>query len=82
MQTHIETMTAALAPQEGKTVNRWQVIRYERGLSLEDAARISGIAKGTIYRFEHGKVRRPHARVARALARLYDVTIDDILGLS
>lgn len=52
-------------------------LRIERGLTLQELATRSGLAKGSLSRLETGHV-GPTLPTARMLARALDLSIDDI----
>lgn len=62
-------------------VNHFQMLRYERGLTVQDVARRSGVSHMTIARLESGETAKPLAPVAAALAKVYGVTIAELLDL-
>jgi transcriptional regulator with XRE-family HTH domain len=57
-----------------------ELARYEKGLSIDDAARLSGVNARTIRRIERGET-KPSASTARALADTYEVTVAELLGV-
>lgn len=62
-------------------MNRYELRRYEVGLSRADVAAQSGVPERTIRALESGQVSKPAARTAKALADVYGVTVADLLGV-
>jgi transcriptional regulator with XRE-family HTH domain len=58
--------------------HKLRLLRAERGLTLREAASLSGVAKETISDIERG-IRHPHDVTVAKLARAYDVPIEDLL---
>jgi transcriptional regulator with XRE-family HTH domain len=56
---------------------RW--VREQRGVTLTEVARLTGISKSTLSRLENGQ-RRPSLELLLPLARTYRVPIDDLVG--
>src|SRR5215203_1038882 len=63
---------------QGSLAHKLRVLRAERGLSLRQAAAMSGVAKETIGDIEHG-ARRPHDMTVGKLARAYNVPVEQLL---
>ena len=59
-----------------KRISYW---RKKRNLSVEDVSRATGMSKAMLYAYESGR-RQLTASSLLALADLYDVSIDDMLG--
>lgn len=57
-------------------------IRQSRGLSLDEAAKLAGIRKDVLFRYEAGITARPNAAMLARLAAAYNTTIDHILSLA
>lgn len=62
-------------------MNRFELLRYERGESVAGVAARSGVAVGTLRRLEAEEDVKPSAPVAKALANYYGLSIADLLGL-
>lgn len=63
-------------------MNRYELLRYERGESVAHVAAKTGIAVGTLRRLEDPDLdAKPTAPVAKALAAYYGLTITELLGL-
>jgi transcriptional regulator with XRE-family HTH domain len=58
---------------------RLRRVREQRGMTLTDAARRTGISKSTLSRLENGK-RRPSLELLLPLAQAYRVPLDDLVG--
>ncbi|MGH3690038.1 MAG: helix-turn-helix domain-containing protein [Microbacterium sp.] len=58
---------------------RLQVLRARRGLTLAEVASGTGISKSTLSRLETGQ-RRPSLELLLPLARMYRVSLDDLVG--
>jgi transcriptional regulator with XRE-family HTH domain len=58
--------------------HKLRILRAERGLTLREAASLSGVAKETISDIERG-IRHPHDVTVAKLARAYDVSIEGLL---
>jgi transcriptional regulator with XRE-family HTH domain len=58
---------------------RLRRVRDERGLTLTEAARLTGISKSTLSRLETGQ-RRPSLELLLPLAQTYRVPLDDLVG--
>ncbi len=59
---------------------RLRSLRSEHGLTLNALAERTGISKSTLSRLETGQ-RRPTLELLLALARLYEVPLDDLVGV-
>jgi transcriptional regulator with XRE-family HTH domain len=68
-----------LAPLDG-VAPRLRDLRRRRGHTLSDLAERTGISLSTLSRLESGQ-RRPTLDLLLPLARIYDVTLDDLVGL-
>lgn len=62
-------------------MNRYELMRYERGLTQEQVGAGSGVPTRTVRSLEDGNVARPSARTAKALADFYGMTVREFLGL-
>ncbi len=72
MADTIESALAGVGP-------RLRTIRKDRGRTLAEVARESGISVSTLSRLESGE-RRPALEVLLPLARVYGVPLDDLVG--
>ncbi|MGH2692306.1 MAG: helix-turn-helix transcriptional regulator [Actinomycetota bacterium] len=57
-------------------MNRVRELREEKGLSQEGLARLADVSTGTIRAVEKGQF--PQFRTARAIARILEVTTDEL----
>ena len=57
-------------------------IRQSRGLSLDQAAKLAGIRKDVLFRYEAGITARPNAAMLARLATAYNTTIEHMLSLA
>lgn len=62
-------------------MNRLRLLRFERGLKMEDVAEGTGLTRQTLRRLESGETGEPSAATAKALADFYGVSVSDLLGL-
>lgn len=62
-------------------MNRYELLRYEAGLTRAAAAAQSGIPLRTLRNIERGVTSRPSAPHAKALAELYDISVAELLGV-
>lgn len=62
-------------------MNTFERARYNAGLRIKDAAKTSNVHERTIRRLEDGSIEKPSAPVAKALADVYGITIEQLLGL-
>ncbi len=64
----------------GTEVNGLQIrtLRKEKGLTLEELAKMSGVSRVAINRYELGD-RVPNVTIAVKLAKALDCTVDDLL---
>lgn len=60
-------------------MNRFEELRYERGLTQQQVADGAGISRGTVIRLERSRRPKPTAGVAKALAEFYEITLGDLL---
>ena len=60
-------------------MNTLKHIRVSRGLMLKDVAQQVGTDAGNLSRIEQGK-QNPSLALARKLASLYGISLDDIFG--
>lgn len=58
---------------------RLQALRLRRGVTLSEVASATGISKSTLSRLETGQ-RRPSLELLLPLARMYRVSLDDLVG--
>jgi transcriptional regulator with XRE-family HTH domain len=58
---------------------RLRRVREQRGVTLTEVARVTGISKSTLSRLENG-LRRPSLELLLPLAQTYRVPIDDLVG--
>jgi transcriptional regulator with XRE-family HTH domain len=58
---------------------RLQALRVRRGETLAEVASVTGISKSTLSRLETGQ-RRPSLELLLPLARMYRVSLDDLIG--
>jgi transcriptional regulator with XRE-family HTH domain len=63
---------------QGSLAHRLRVLRAERGLTLREAASITGVAKETISDIERG-LRQPHDPTLAKIAKGYSVPVGDLL---
>jgi transcriptional regulator with XRE-family HTH domain len=63
---------------QGSLAHRLRVLRAERGLTLREAASITGVAKETISDIERG-LRQPHDPTLAKIAKGYGVPVGDLL---
>lgn len=63
-------------------MNSVKLCRLERGLSLTEAARASGVGRTTLSRLENGHTGDPSADVLKRLANTYRVSVAELLGLT
>lgn len=61
-------------------MNRYQRLRYEKGVTIAEISRVSGVSRPTLSRLED-EDREPTAPVAKALADYYGLTIQQLLGV-
>jgi transcriptional regulator with XRE-family HTH domain len=59
---------------------RLRVLRAERGWTVEEAADRAGLTRDSLSRLERG-LRHPRATTLARLARVYDVSTEDLLAL-
>lgn len=59
-------------------MNRFEQLRFERGLTVRDVQRGAGLSYPTLARLERGG--EPSAPVAKALADFYGITVGELLG--
>jgi len=63
-------------------VNRYRLLRYERGLTRSEVAGGSGVPERTIRDLEHPERERPpSAPIAKALADFYGMSVAELLGV-
>lgn len=56
-----------------------EALRVDRGLTVRDVARLTGVAHKTIMRYEAAEQTRPHGDALERLARLYNVRASTLL---
>jgi transcriptional regulator with XRE-family HTH domain len=62
----------------GSLATKLRVLRAERGLTVRQAAALSGVAKETISQVERGE-RHPYDRTLQKLASAYDVPLQELI---
>lgn len=62
-------------------MNRFELLRYERGASRKEVVEATGINERTLGALERGEIKKPGAEAAKALATFYGVTVADLLGV-
>lgn len=62
-------------------MNRYERLRYERGVSRADLAAATGLHRNTLAGLENGLVERPSAATAKALADFYEISVFELLGV-
>jgi transcriptional regulator with XRE-family HTH domain len=65
-----------------KFAARLNELRREKGITGEELAKIIGVNKATISRYENGVLTSPTLGVLKKLADYFDVSIDYIAGTS
>lgn len=70
---------SAIAAALDRVGPRLRQVREERGLTLTDTAKRTGLSTSTLSRLENGQ-RRPSLEVLLPLAQTYRVPIDDLVG--
>ena len=63
---------------QGSLAHKLRVLRAERGLTLREAASLTGVAKETISDIERG-LRRPHDPTLAKIAKGYGVPIEELI---
>jgi transcriptional regulator with XRE-family HTH domain len=61
-------------------VNRYRLMRFERGLTLDQLSEATGVSPRTLLRLERDQT-MPAATTAKALADFYGLTVAELLGL-
>lgn len=59
------------------SINPYELLRHEHGLSVDEVAKGSGLSSRTIIRLERGPV-RPNAKTIKALADFYRVSVAEL----
>lgn len=59
--------------------SRLRIVREQRGITLTEVARRTGISKSTLSRLENGQ-RKPSLELLLPLAQTYRVPLDDLVG--
>ena len=72
-------MTEAISAALELVGPRLRKVREQRGVTLTDVARRTGISKSTLSRLENGQ-RRPSLELLLPLAQAYRVPLDDLVG--
>lgn len=62
-------------------MNRLRLLRFERGLRMDDVAEGTGLTRQTLRRLESGETTEPSAATAKALADFYGVSVAELLGV-
>lgn len=62
-------------------MNRFALLRYEKGLTREAVASGSGVSVQTLKRLENDDTDTPSAPTAKALADFYGLSVADLLGI-
>lgn len=65
-------------PKAAPGLNRWALLRYERGATIAEVAAGARISVRTIMRLE-AEGKSPNARTAKALADFYGMSVADLL---
>ncbi len=63
---------------QGSLAHKLRVLRAKRGLTLREAASLTGVAKETISDLERG-LRHPHDPTLAKIAKGYDVSVEELL---
>lgn len=61
-------------------MNRYALLRFERGLTIKEVAAGSGLHRSTVAAVEESED-RPSSPTAKALADFYGMTVADFLGI-
>lgn len=61
-------------------LNRFERLRYERGLTQQQVADGAGISRATVISLERARRPKPTARTANALADFYEITVSELLS--
>jgi transcriptional regulator with XRE-family HTH domain len=75
----VEDTSPAVAAALDQVGARLKQVRTQRGITLTDLARTTGISKSTLSRLENGQ-RRPTLELLLALSQAYRVPLDDLVG--
>jgi len=62
-------------------MNRYALLRFERGLTRDQVSEASGVHRNAIARLENGETKLPQADTAKALADAYKITVAELLGV-
>lgn len=62
-------------------MNRFELLRFEKGLTRVEVAAGTGVKQRTLRAIETGQVSRPSAPVAKALADFYGMSVAELLGV-
>lgn len=63
---------------QGTLARKLRVLRAERGLTLRDAERVTGVDKDTLSKIERG-TRRPYDVTLSRIAKGYEVSVEELL---
>jgi transcriptional regulator with XRE-family HTH domain len=59
---------------------RLKELRERRGLTQTELAKLSGVSRATIARYEAGEQHRPHSKTVRKLARALKARPEELFG--
>lgn len=62
-------------------MNRFELLRYEKGLTRGELASAAGVSERTIRYLETVEVVKPAAATAKALADFYGISVATLLGV-
>lgn len=62
-------------------MNRFELLRYEKGLTRGELAAVAGVSERTIRYLETEEVVKPSASTAKALADYYGMSVAALLGV-
>lgn len=62
-------------------MNPVELARYEKGIAVADVAKRFNVSERTVTRWERQET-RPPAPAAAEMARLYGITVAELLGLT
>jgi transcriptional regulator with XRE-family HTH domain len=62
-------------------MNRFELLRYEKGLTRAELAARVGVSERTIRYIETDEVVKPSAATAKALADFYEISVAALLGV-
>ena len=75
----VEDTSPAVAATLDQVGARLKQVRTQRGITLTNLAKATGISKSTLSRLENGQ-RRPTLELLLALSQAYGVPLDDLVG--